>query len=49
MWGSDWPVCRLRCEYSHWHNTARTLTSHLPTTAQAQVFGGTAAMFYQLE
>ncbi len=48
MWGSDWPVCHLRCTYADWHHTARALTSHLPPAAQAQIFGGTAAAFYGL-
>jgi L-fuconolactonase len=48
MWGSDWPVCRLRCEYGDWLNTAETLTANLPESEKAEVFGGTAALFYRL-
>ena len=48
MWGSDWPVCRLRCEYKVWHDTARALTAHLSSDAQDQIFGGTAVRFYGL-
>ena len=48
MWGSDWPVCRLRAEYEVWHKAAQTLTAHLPAQARAQIFGDTAARFYQL-
>ncbi|MCB1335555.1 MAG: amidohydrolase family protein [Roseivivax sp.] len=48
MWGSDWPVSRLRCDYATWHATARRLTAHLDAAGQAAVFGGTAARFYRL-
>lgn len=46
MWGSDWPVCRLRGEYADWHAAALTLTEGLTPEEHAQVFGGTAARFY---
>lgn len=46
MWGSDWPVCRLRCEYDEWLDAAETLTAHLDPKDKARVFGGTAAEFY---
>jgi L-fuconolactonase len=48
MWGSDWPVCRLRCEYGVWRAAAEDLTSGLTKAEKAQVFGGTAAAFYGL-
>ncbi len=48
MWGSDWPVCRLRCEYSRWRAAAEELTAGLSDAARARVFGGTAAEFYGL-
>lgn len=48
MWGSDWPVCRLRAEYSVWRLTAEDLCAALDPGARAQVFGGTAAAFYRL-
>jgi L-fuconolactonase len=48
MWGSDWPVCRLRTEYGGWFAAARALTAGLPREAQARMFGGTAAAFYRL-
>lgn len=48
MWGSDWPVCRLKCEYDEWHKTAQTLTQHLDDGAKARIFGGTAVEFYDL-
>ena len=48
MWGSDWPVCRLRAEYAAWHTAAQALTADLPATAKARIFGGTAQHFYRL-
>lgn len=48
MWGSDWPVCRLRASYGTWRAAAKTLTEGLSETARARVFGGTAKAFYRL-
>jgi L-fuconolactonase len=48
MWGSDWPVCRLRCEYGRWREAAEELTQGLPAADRARIFGGTAAEFYRL-
>ena len=48
MWGSDWPVCRLRAEYGRWLHAAQDLTAHLPASAKAQIFGQTAQRFYNL-
>ena len=48
MWGSDWPVARLRCEYGVWYEAARQLTKNKTAAQNAQIFGGTAAAFYRL-
>jgi L-fuconolactonase len=48
MWGSDWPVVRLRCEYGVWRAAAEALTEGLSTGERARIFGGTAAEFYRL-
>lgn len=48
MWGSDWPVCRLRAEYSAWWEAAEALTADLAPSDRAAVFGGTARAFYKL-
>ncbi|MEM9796140.1 MAG: amidohydrolase family protein [Pseudomonadota bacterium] len=48
LWGSDWPVCRLRAEYDVWLGAAEALTAHLDEDARAAIFGGTAARFYGL-
>ncbi len=49
MWGSDWPVCRLRASYDAWREAAGALTAHLGEPERAQVFGGTAIGVYRLE
>jgi L-fuconolactonase len=46
MWGSDWPVCRLRGDYARWHASAQALCAGLTESQRAAVFGGTAARFY---
>ena len=48
MWGSDWPVCRLRGEYADWHSAALALTAHLPVAERSAIFGDTARKFYRL-
>lgn len=48
MWGSDWPVARLRCEYPDWLSAAKALTEHLPVPDRNRIFGGTAIEFYRL-
>lgn len=48
MWGSDWPVSRLRMEYGEWLASARALTSHLGADAQTALFSTNARSFYRL-
>lgn len=48
MWGSDWPVCRLRGEYADWRQAALSLTEGLSAVDHALIYGGTAAGFYAL-
>ncbi|MEM1386560.1 MAG: amidohydrolase family protein [Pseudomonadota bacterium] len=48
MWGSDWPVCRLRCEYEDWHDAAISLTRDVSPTERDMIFGQTAQKFYRL-
>ena len=49
MWGSDWPVARLRLEYKDWHAMCLTLTDHLSEADRANVFSSTARRFYRIE
>ncbi|MFK7889678.1 MAG: amidohydrolase [Granulosicoccus sp.] len=48
MWGSDWPVVRLRCEYEQWFELAKQLTTDLSDAEREQIFSGTARKFYRL-
>lgn len=48
MWGSDWPVCRQRCEYGDWLAVSEELTAGLTEAERARFFGGTAVEFYGL-
>lgn len=48
MWGSDWPVCRLRAEYDKWFGAAQTLTAPYGAAAEARIYGQTAVEFYGL-
>jgi L-fuconolactonase len=48
MFGSDWPVCLLACDYGKWFATAQHLASQLSASEQDQLFGGVAAKVYSL-
>ena len=48
MWGSDWPVVRLRVEHAQWLEAAEALTESLSSDEKARVFGGSAAEFYRI-
>ena len=48
MWGSDWPVCRLRAEYTRWCSAAEALVDELSDDEKRHIFGGTAIRFYGL-
>ena len=48
MFGSDWPVCRLRTEYGEWVKTVQALTSQWSAAEQAAFWGGTAVTTYNL-
>lgn len=49
MWGSDWPVVRLRMEYEDWHAMCLELTVHLSEVERQAVFSDTARRFYRIE
>lgn len=48
MWGSDWPVCKMRSIYDDWFAAAQTLTADLAKNGQSMIFGGSATNFYKL-
>jgi L-fucono-1,5-lactonase len=46
MFGTDWPVCRLKCEYADWVAAIRGYIAPLSAAEQAAIMGGTAARVY---
>lgn len=48
MFGSDWPVCLARTDYSTWAQTVREWTSDLSDDEHAAIWGQTAAQIYGL-
>jgi len=48
MFGTDWPVCRLRCEYATWVEAVAELIAPLSAPERAAIWGGTATRVYGL-
>ncbi len=48
MFGSDWPVCLLACEYGRWHGIVSGWVSDLSQTDRDRIMGGTAIEAYGL-
>jgi L-fuconolactonase len=48
MFGSDWPVCRLRTEYREWVQTLQDFTGRWSAAEQAAFWGGTAVNTYRI-
>jgi L-fuconolactonase len=48
MLGSDWPVCLVACDYSHWINLVRSWIKKLSATEQTRILGDTAIEAYRL-
>lgn len=48
IWGSDWPVLNLACNYSTWFQMAQSALSELNVEQQQAVFGRNAVKFYGL-
>ena len=49
MFGSDWPVCRLRSEYLRWKQTVDGFLAPLSTAERAAILGGNAARAYGID
>jgi L-fuconolactonase len=49
LWGSDWPVCKLRTNYMDWFNTAQNLTNNLSLDQKQNIFYENAIKFYKLK
>lgn len=48
MFGSDWPVCLLACEYATWATWVHDFISKLSSAEQSRILGGTAVEAYNL-
>ena len=48
MFGSDWPVCTLACDYATWYHLVDEYTSSLSRDEQSRIWGLTAAEAYRL-
>lgn len=48
MWGSDWPVLNLACDYAHWQKLSDELLQAYTNDEQALIMGDTARQFYSV-
>lgn len=48
MWGSDWPVARLRLEYRDWYAMCLEMTEALSASERQRIFSDTAREFYRI-
>ena len=48
MFGTDWPVCLLRCGYGDWTRAVDQYVGSLSMDEQQMIMGGTAARVYAL-
>ncbi|WP_226643626.1 amidohydrolase family protein [Microbulbifer variabilis] len=48
MWGSNWPVVNLVCNFSTWFHVTNQLLSSLHVSQQEAIYGGSAQTFYKL-
>jgi L-fuconolactonase len=48
MFGSDWPVCLVACDYARWHEVAADFISALSSDEQALIWGQNAREAYGL-
>jgi len=46
MYGSDWPVMLLACDYARWYSTVTNAIAKLSKAEQDRIMGGTAAEAY---
>lgn len=49
MFGTDWPVCRLKCEYGDWVKTVEELAKGLSASEQTAFWSKTATQAYGLK
>ena len=48
MFGSDWPVCLVACEYARCHSVVKECIAGMCADDQARILGGTAEEAYKL-
>jgi L-fuconolactonase len=48
MWGSDWPVVNLACDYLAWWEMMQRYLEQIDPSGREAVLGGTAARFYRV-
>ena len=48
MFGSDWPVCTVACDYGRWYRTVAGWTETLAPAERVSIRGGTAQEVYRL-
>ncbi len=48
MWGSDWPVLELACDYRRWYTITQRFLFRYDLPERDEIMGGTAARFYGL-
>jgi L-fuconolactonase len=48
LFGTDWPVCLLRCSYQTWVETVTSFISTLAPAEQDAIMGGNAVRAYRL-
>lgn len=48
LWGSDWPVLNMVCDYGHWLALSRDFVNGFAARYANDVFGDTAARLYNL-
>jgi len=48
MYGSDWPVCLVACDYVRWFELVSRFVARLSVDEQARILGGTAIEAYSL-
>ncbi len=49
IWGSDWPVVKLKCTYEEWVDLSRDLLSNLEKKEQQNIFVNSAKSIYNIQ
>jgi len=49
MFGTDWPVCQVACDYGRWYRLVREWAASLSDHDQDRLFGETAMEAYKLQ